>query len=558
MLFAMSAAKPQFRHRTVWGHSNSRRLASPKPRSLREFLVRRFNRIDVTSLQVCRRIGSASIRLNRDRPRVVHLQSTLENKASSQQIARLAVLGAAALAVRQVVVQLFNLGGSIVLARQLSPREYGYYGIIVFLMSFLSSFGDVGLGASLIRQEQEPDDRDYRSVFTFQQILVFSVVIIFWGLSPWVIGRYNVPGSERYIFHAAALSLIITSFQSIPAIRLERKLAFDRLAVADVAQALSFNLVAIVLALRGAGAWSFVIAMLVRSIIGAIIIQIVSRWRIGWCFDWPRVKAHMAFGLPYQAIGFISLIKDSITPVLVGVLAGAATVGYISWAQTIAAYSVLALMVFQRVYLPAFARLQTDRAALGHFVERVIWATNAICAPLALLMLALFHPFTTYVFGSKWLVARPYFLFLWFANLFVPTSTPLLGLLNALGRAKTAMFFALIWMAGTWLIGAPLIVAFGGIGFAVANFIVQFSNLALFRVAQGLVPFRILIPILPAWCIALAVGAAAWFVQTRYPAGNLIVFISYALVGIGLYLAGLVAIDGAAIRKMRQLITGRS
>src|SRR5664280_226681 len=148
MLFAMSAAKPQFRHRTVWGHSNSRRLASPKPRSLREFLVRRFNRIDVTSLQVCRRIGSASIRLNRDRPRVVHLQSTLENKASSQQIARLAVLGAAALAVRQVVVQLFNLGGSIVLARQLSPREYGYYGIIVFLMSFLSSFGDVGLGAS--------------------------------------------------------------------------------------------------------------------------------------------------------------------------------------------------------------------------------------------------------------------------------------------------------------------------------------------------------------------------------------------------------------------------
>ena len=475
---------------------------------------------------------------------------------SHHQIARRAALGAFALGVRQVVVQLLNLAGSIVLARQLTPREYGYYGIIVFLMSFLSSFGDVGLGASLVRQPDEPDEQDYRSVFTFQQLLVIGIVVVFWTVSPWVIGHYRVPPSERFLFQVAALSLVITSFQSIPAIRLERKLAFDRLAIADVAQSVSFNVVAIVLALRGHGPWSFVIAMLVRSVVGSTIIQWVSRWRIGWSFDWPRVKSHLAFGIPFQAIGFISLIKDSITPVLVGALAGAATVGYISWAGTIAAYSVLALMVFQRIYLPAFARLQTNLSALSHFVERVVWATNAICAPLALLMLALFEPFTVFVFGSKWLVARPYFLLLWFANLFVPTSTPMLGLLNALGRAKTAMMFALVWMAGTWLVGAPLIVMFGGIGFAIANFVVQFTNLALFRSAQRLVPFRIIGPIVPAWSVALVVGLGAWLVQRRFPAGNLLVFIVYVVVGIGLYLLGLVTFDRAAIGKMRRLIKG--
>lgn len=486
------------------------------------------------------------------------MQNTLENRNSTHHVARLAVLGAAALAIRQVVVQLFNLGGSIVLARQLTPREYGYYGIVLFLLSFLSSFGDVGLGASLIRQEHEPTDRDYRAVFTFQQLLVLSVVVVFWAVSPWVIRHYDVPSSQRFIFHAAALSLVITSFQSIPAIRLERKLAFDRLALADVAQSLSFNIVAIVLALRGMGAWSFVIALLVRSVIGAVLIQAVSRWRIGWCIDWPLVKAHMAFGIPFQAIGFISLIKDSITPVMVGFLAGAAAVGYISWAQTVAAYSVLALMIFQRVYLPAFSRLQTDKAHLGMFVERVIWATNAICAPLATLMFALFEPFTVFVFGSKWLVAKPLFLLLWFANLFVPTSTPMLGLLNALGRAKTAMMFAFVWMAGTWLVGAPLIFALGGIGFAIANFIVQFSNLALFRVAQRLVPFRILVPILPAWSIAFVIGGLVWFVQQRFPAANLFVFIGYTLTGIALYLVGLLIVDRAALLRFRQLIRGEA
>ncbi|HEY5957546.1 MAG TPA: oligosaccharide flippase family protein, partial [Polyangiaceae bacterium] len=104
------------------------------------------------------------------------MHDNAEAQQSTQQIARRAVLSAIALGLRQVVVQLFNLAGSIVLARELSPRQFGYYGIILFLVSFLSSFGDVGLGASLIRQVHEPDDDDYRSVFTFQQLLVLAVV----------------------------------------------------------------------------------------------------------------------------------------------------------------------------------------------------------------------------------------------------------------------------------------------------------------------------------------------------------------------------------------------
>ncbi|MGE5785710.1 MAG: oligosaccharide flippase family protein, partial [Myxococcales bacterium] len=315
-----------------------------------------------------------------------------------------------------------------------------------------------------------------------------------------------------------------------------------------------FNFVAIILALRSFGVWSFVIALLVRSALGAVLIQWVSHWRVGWAFDWHRIRVHMAFGVPYQAVNFISLIKDSITPVMVGSLAGLAAVGYISWAGVIAAYSVLALMVFQKVYLPAFSRLQGDRKGLGEFIERVVWATNAICAPLALLMLVLFEPFTVLIYGSKWLEAKPYFYLLWAANLFVPTATPMLGLLNALGRAKTSMLFAFVWMAGTWAIGAPLILAFGGIGFAIANAAIQLTNLALFRTAQRLVPFRILIPILPAWSVAAAVAGLVWLAQRYLPVRNLPMLAVYVLTGVGVYLLGLKLIDGDSIQKMRQLL----
>lgn len=474
--------------------------------------------------------------------------------AANRQIARSAMLGVASMSMRQVVVQLSNLLGGIVFARELSPRDYGFYGITLFIVAFLSSFGDVGLGASLVRQPQTPTEHDYRCVFGFQQLLVLGATLLSWGVSWLVMEREGVPNSGRFVFYAATLSVLIASFQSIPAIRLERALAFHRLALVEVAQALSFNIVASVLILHGFEMWSFGAALLVRSSLGALLIQTVSRWRIAWSFDWNCVKKHLAFGIHFQAFGFTFLVKDSIVSVLVSTLAGAAAVGYLNWSATVAGYSIVALMVLQRIYLPAFARLQADRAALGQFVERVVWASNAICAPLATLMLALFVPFTVFVFGSKWLAARDYFLLFWVANLLTPTSMPLVSLLNALGRAKVTLGFALIWAAGTWLIGAPLVVCFGAIGYAVADFAVQFTDLALFRTAQRFVPFQILVPILPAWTVAVGMGAVMWLVQRRFPVGSWVELIGYAAAGMSLYLLGLVIFDGAAIRGMRDLL----
>jgi O-antigen/teichoic acid export membrane protein len=221
----------------------------------------------------------------------------------------------------------------------------------------------------------------------------------------------------------------------------------------------------------------------------------------------------------------------------------------------VAAYAVTALMIFQRIYLPMFARLQADKAALGAVVERVIWGTNAISAPLASLTLALFDPFTTIVFGPKWLAARTIFRLLWVANLFVPTSTPLLGLLSALGHSRVALSFAVVWMVGTWLVGAPMIFAYGGIGFAVANVVVQFSNIVLTYVAKSKVSFSVLPTIFPSWTLAGGVGALAFFIQNKFPADHLSHLMAYLLGGLLLYVGGLFLFDGRSIRSARALVS---
>ena len=422
-----------------------------------------------------------------------------------------------ALGLRQVLnVGMSSLGG-ILLARLLSPSEFGLFAVVTFLLTFLVTFGDAGFAASLVRQAHEPVEEDYQAVFTVQQVLVVSVVTLFWIAAPWVANAYHLPRHDSWVFRLLGLSLLCTSFQAIPAARLERHLSFEKLAMVEVAMSFVFYSTAVVLAWKGVGTLSFAIAMVARSLTGAILVNSASPWRIRWHWDWERARVHLKFGVPYQGIGFIFLLMSSITPVFIGLLLGAASVGYINWAQMVAAYPVLALMVMQRVYLPAFARLQLNKEALSQFVEQVLRATNGLVAPVAILTLVSIEPLTKFMFGQKWLPALPLFYLLWGANIFVPTATPLLALLNALGHSRTAFKFALICMLGTWVLGTPLILAFGTIGFAIANLCVNSTNLILYRVVQARLSFRILPMIVPAWCVAMVIGLAAYFVMHFTP-----------------------------------------
>jgi O-antigen/teichoic acid export membrane protein len=465
-----------------------------------------------------------------------------------------AIRSVAALGVRQIVVQGLNALTAIVLARLLSPSDFGLFAIVTFVLTFLVAFGDVGLGASLIREAEEPSEEDYRVVFTAQQLLVLAVVVVAWFVSPLLARAYSLPAHQAILFRLVALSLLFTSFRVIPSVRLERHLQFQKLAAVEIAQAVVFSGITITTALGGLGPLSFALGLLSRSVAGAAIINWVSPWRIAWHWDSVRIRKHLSFGIPYQGIAFTSLLKDSITPVFVGLVLGTSDVGYINWAMMVAAYPVMALMVLQRVYLPAFARMQVHKERLGEFVEKVILATNAVAAPLAVLTFVLIRPITLTVFGEKWLVALPLFKFFWLANIFVPTATPLLALLNSLGDSRTAFKFALVWMLATWVLGIPLILAFGALGFAIATVGVQFTNVILCRVAQARVRFRILPTVVPVWCVAAVIGLVAYLAMHFNPPIGIVGLAVYLVLGFSASGACLLGLYRSEARRVWGLV----
>ncbi len=458
---------------------------------------------------------------------------------SSAGVARDAVRGGGLLGLRQVFAQGLNLAGYALLARLLGPTEIGVLGIVLFVFGFLGTCGGAGLQASLIRLPEEPTPEDYRAVFTLQEVIMGVIALGAIVTAPWLAALYGRPPAESWLFRMVGVTLVVSSFQAIPAAMLERRLDFGKVAFVEIAQALAYNVVVVALVWAGWGTASFGVALLARSTTGALLATLASPWSARPRWDWERARGFLRVGAPLQGTVLVGQLKDSITPIFIGLAAGAATVGYVQWAQTLATGPLWASMVLSRVYLPTFARVQREPATLARFVDGAVRATHALVAPGAVLLLALAEPVTRLVFGSQWLPALPIFRLLWLANLVAPTTTAVLALLAALGDTRTSLRFALVWLATTWILGVPLVLLAGGLGYALTNVAVLATNVLLFRVARGRVALRLASATVPVWLWAAAVGVVVHLGERVRPCAGLGELAAYLVVGGLLYLGGL-------------------
>jgi O-antigen/teichoic acid export membrane protein len=463
------------------------------------------------------------------------LASHLDQPIPSNTVLRRAALASTALAIRQALVYGANILGSVILARLLPPDQFGFYGIVLFAVAFLGIFGGTGFAANLIRTKNEPSTEDMRVVFTAQQLMVGVLFLALWVAAPSLSSLYRMPEYGRWFFRMIGGALVMTSFMVMPQIRMERELAFDRLAIVEVSQALAFNLSAVFLAWRGFGALSFSTALMIRAATGAILAHRKMPWKMGLMWHTPTLFRHLHFGIALQAAQFVAMLKDSISPLFVGMFLGAADVGYVTWASGLSAYALWILMPMQRLYLPFFARLQHDRAQLRRVVSFALWMANLVAAPLTTVTLALSRPITILIFGPKWLVALPLYYLFCVGTLFVPCSTPLLGVLNALGQSKKTLGISVMWMATTWLFGVPCIVLFGLNGFGVAMIGVQLTNLVLFWMVWRVLAVSPLVAYWPSWPLAAGVGLLLFLAQFALPIHSVLLLSCYAATGIIVY-----------------------
>ncbi len=442
-------------------------------------------------------------------------------------IASRSATGGALLLSRQIVVQSANFVGTILLARFLSISDYGFFGIVYFLFSFIINFGDIGLSASLLHQTEEPTEKDYNIIFSAQIILTTLVALIFSISSPLLCKAYKLPNSFSLYFVLIAASLISTAFKVTPTARLERHLDFKWLSIIEIIQALIYNLCAAIMAYHRLGPLSFSLALLIRSIVGSILINIVSPRMPRFDTNFPILKKHLAFGLPFQASLFINSLKDSISPIIIGLILGISQTGTVNMAVTIAALPVMFLFIFSRIYFPAFSRAKSDSIQLNYLFRLFVRLSNSFVAPLAIFILIFPDQVISYIFSPKWLITKPLLFLLWSANVFVPGTLVCISLMNALGYAKTVLKYNLLWMILTLGLSTPLVFTLGPLGFGYANLAVNISMLLIFQTVGNLINVNIYKETILGWIPALLSVVVLILIKMLLPQGKLILTLSF-------------------------------
>ena len=228
------------------------------------------------------------------------------------EIKKKSVSGVLSFFVRTAILQGIGLLSALLLSAFLAPEDFGVYGIVTQIIALLIFFSDVGLAASLIQKKTEPSEKDYRTAFTIQlllALLIFSItyLIVQLGLVQTKIGPDGV-----WVLFALAISFPLATFKTIPSIILERKLDFNKLVLPQIFEQIVFNVLLIFLAWEGYGVMSYAYAIIARSVVGMIVMQIIQPWKPALMINKNSLKGLLGFGVKFQINDLLARIKDQL------------------------------------------------------------------------------------------------------------------------------------------------------------------------------------------------------------------------------------------------------
>jgi O-antigen/teichoic acid export membrane protein len=362
-------------------------------------------------------------------------ESTLSgpNKESATDMLNvLAKRGMQHLFVRQIVTTVITSIGGIILARTLTPQEFGTYAIVTFIVNIFMLFGDLGLSAAFIQSASPPSHKLLQISFTIQFCLVTAVVLLSWLVAPSLFRFYPSLGSSSlWLVRTVSISLYVPVFRSISMVQLEREMNFKPIALAEGVGMSLYQATAVICALKGLGVWSFILATLLSGMVSFIIVYRYAPWPIRVCFDWPEMRRTLKAGISFQSAPVMDVISQWATPAIVGTLVGPYAVGYLGLALANSRRPLMLAESVMRVSFSHFARLQQEakrlRETIGNYLIGFLW----ILVMWSGFLWTSGRPLVTIIYSTKWVPAVP-------ALLIFATAVPLDMILWAMGMSYRA------------------------------------------------------------------------------------------------------------------------
>lgn len=305
---------------------------------------------------------------------------------------------------------------NIVLARLLSPDDYGCIGLLAIFITISNTFVFGGFSAALI-QKQNPTRIDYSTVFYWNVFIAILSYIILFITAPYIASFYHIPKLSS-ILRILSLVIIINSF-SIVQLNIRRKqLKFKSISIIQIIAISISVIVTIYLALKGFGIWSLVCQQLITSSITTILLWISSVWKPILAFSFKSLKELFSYGSFLLLSDLLNSICDNIQGIIIGRKYTADIMGYYSQAKKMEEIPTTSISyTVQQVTFPIYSKLQNDTKQLFNATRKSLLLMNYINIPLMFLLIVVAEPLFTLLFSEKWLPSVPYFKILCLAGL---------------------------------------------------------------------------------------------------------------------------------------------
>lgn len=323
---------------------------------------------------------------------------------------------------------------SILLARVLSPTDFGLIGMLTIFIAVSQSFVDSGFASALIRKKN-CTKADFSTVFYFNLAVSIFVFGILYLVAPTIAVFFEEP-QLRDLLRVLGLGLILNAAGLIQRTIFTKEVNFKVQTQVSLIASVVSGAIAITMAYQGYGVWSLVALTLLRFGVNSLVIWIKSSWRPSWIFSAKSFQELFGFGSKLLLSGLLHTAYQNIYYVVIGKYFSAAELGFYTKANEFKKLPSTNLdSVISRVSYPMLANLQDNPIALKNCYVKLIRTTMFLSFLLMLGMSAVARDLLFVLIGDAWLPAVPYLQLLCFIGMLFPLHSLNLNMLQVMGRS---------------------------------------------------------------------------------------------------------------------------
>lgn len=412
-------------------------------------------------------------------------------------------------------VQGLGLCITLVLARILSPSDYGTVAIITVFVNLANVIIDGGLNTALI-QKKDTDSLDYSTIFFSSILLSIVLYALLYVTSPWIAEFYDTPELADMI-RILGVILVFEAVNSIQRAYVSKMMLFRRLFYSSFFALLVSGSLGIYLALNGYGVWALISQQMTCVLVTTIIMWFTIKWRPILAFSFERFKKLFDYGWKIFGLNFITTLYLNIRSLIIGKFYSPADLAFFERGHTLSGMVVQNINTsLQTILFPVLSNSQNDKVRIKSLVRKSTGMTCLLVFPALIGLISIAKPLVLLILTEKWLPAVAYIQIYSIAYMLFPIQVANMEAIKAMGYSGMSLKLEIIKKVVETII--LIVSVFMGVtaiawGVVLFNFICLFINLYPSKKYLDYGVFEQVKDVVPTSLCAIMMGFSIYWIQ---------------------------------------------